>query len=150
MVNLFVYGTLKRGECRESMWPRQPSNIWVAYVRATLFDLGPYPAIRVEETEDAGATDELDWVRGEVWSFNENDLPETLSVLDEIEGTNQPGSYNLYDHVAVRCYDDIHCETFIGALAYQYSSSRNLRYSRRLHPHDGESFVYWSASTGRS
>ncbi len=51
-----------------------------------LFDLGPYPAMI------PGG----DRVLGEIWQFRDADLPETLRILDAIEGTNQPGEPNLY------------------------------------------------------
>ena len=158
ITELFVYGTLKRGECRESMWPRKPTQIREAFVRARLYDLGAYPAIRVDALsvdDDANVDEDLDWVAGEVWSFEADAIDETITALDEIEETNQPGTINLYDHVLVRAYDHPGSSGDNGgnestlALAYQYSDDRRLSHLRRLRPASGASFVGWSASRDR-
>jgi len=148
ITELFVYGTLKRGECRESMWPRKPLRIREAFIRARLYDLGPYPAIRVDVVEgDQEDDDALDWVGGELWSFERRDVPATLLVLDEIEATNQRGYRNLYDHVLVRAYDRPNSRKSRLALAYQYGSQSRLAHSRCLRPRGGDSFVIWSAGS---
>lgn len=158
ITELFVYGTLKRGECRESMWPRKPTRIREAFVRARLYDLGAYPAIRVDALsvdDDVNVDDDLDWVAGEVWSFEPAAIDETIAALDEIEETNQPRTINLYDHVLVRAYErpgSSGHESGNGstlALAYQYSDDRRLSHLRRLRPSSGDSFVGWSASRDR-
>jgi len=56
-----------------------------------LFDLGSYPALL------PGA----DRVLGEIWQFRAADMPETLCILDRIEGTDQPGEPNLYNRCIV-------------------------------------------------
>lgn len=86
MPQVFVYGTLCRGQCREECWPREPLSVAVGYVRGRLFDLGPYPAMLPGD----------DWVRGEYWTLREEDMPETLRVLDAIEGYAQSGEADLY------------------------------------------------------
>lgn len=73
---IFVYGTLQRGEQREKAWPCQALGVEWATIRATLYDLGPYPAIVPGPHR----------ILGELWSIAECDLPRTLSALDEIEG----------------------------------------------------------------
>lgn len=148
IVQLFVYGTLKRHECRGTMWPRKPQQVRVAYVQARLYDLGPYPSIRVDSIDETD--DDLDWVEGEVWTFDPNDLPETIATLDEIEETNQPGVFNLYDHVLVRAFERPGPSHSVLALAYQYSCEHRLRHSRRLRPRDGESSVAWTAASDDS
>ncbi len=82
---LFVYGTLKRGECRQERWPRPPVEVRAATLRAALYDLGPYPAIGTGE----------DLVAGELWFIAAEQMDETLRVLDEIEGFGQGGT-DLY------------------------------------------------------
>ncbi len=72
---IFVYGTLKRGEVRERMWPRGAVLIEEATARGRLFDLGSYPAL----------ADGDDVIRGELWHVREEDLPVTLDSLDAIE-----------------------------------------------------------------
>ena len=146
ITDLFVYGTLKRGECRESMWPRVPTHVRPGFIRGRLYDLGPYPAIRVEEF--AGEEDDLqdlDWVAGELWSFQVGDIAATIAVLDEIEQSNQRGYRNLYDQVLVRVHDRPRSRTSQLALAYQYSSPSRLDHSRRLRPGSGDTAVGWWA-----
>jgi gamma-glutamylcyclotransferase (GGCT)/AIG2-like uncharacterized protein YtfP len=150
---LFVYGTLKRGQCRGSMWPRKPQRIETAFIRARLYDLGLYPAIRVDglidDHEARGVEDGLDWVEGELWTFAREDIPATIAELDEIEETNQPGVCNLYDHVMVRAFDAPNSHHSELALVYQYSCDDRLAHSRRLRPADGESSVAWPAASGK-
>lgn len=73
---VFVYGTLKRGQCRGRCWPFPPTSVEPAWIEGALFDLGPYPALR----------EGTDRVLGEVWTIAEEHLAETLRELDEIEG----------------------------------------------------------------
>ena len=77
--HFFVYGTLMRGQCREKCWPHAPVCVEPALIRATLYDLGDYPAI----AEGPGL------VRGEVWELHREHMAETFRVLDEIEGFAQ-------------------------------------------------------------
>ena len=94
--SVFVYGTLKRNEERGDRWPRQPRRIVPARIRATLYDLGPYPAIV------PGA----DWVVGERWELAINDMPATLRLLDTIEGYRQDGpDGDLYLRKVIPCHD---------------------------------------------
>jgi gamma-glutamylcyclotransferase (GGCT)/AIG2-like uncharacterized protein YtfP len=95
--SVFVYGTLKRGQLRETKWPREPRAIEDALVRGQLYDLGPYPALAPPALGSAG-----DRIAGEVWSFHRADVAEVLRVLDQIEGYDQPGEANLYERSEVR------------------------------------------------
>ncbi len=90
-VAIFVYGTLKRGQCRERCWPHVADSVRVGWVRSTLFTRHDYPALRPGD----------DLVLGELWSFAAEQLPAVLDVLDAVEQTNQPGLENLYDRVIV-------------------------------------------------
>jgi gamma-glutamylcyclotransferase (GGCT)/AIG2-like uncharacterized protein YtfP len=108
---VFVYGTLKRGQCREKMWPRQPLAVEIALTLGQLYDLGPYPGL-VEGT---------DRVLGELWRFAADDMDETLRVLDRVEGfRNEPG--DLYRRVALECT----------TAAGEVISAHAYRYARRL------------------
>lgn len=89
--HVFVYGTLKRGQCREDLWPQAPAQVAPAWTLGSLFDLGPYPALL------AGS----DRVLGELWSYEPSQMAAVLEVLDRIEGTNQPGP-NEYDRLQVQ------------------------------------------------
>lgn len=153
ITDLFVYGTLKRGECRESLWPRKPAQICEAFILARMYDLRDYPAIRVDpgntwDERDAAAAgdDDLDWVAGELWSFDLPDVSATIAVLDEIEQTNQPGYRNLYDQVLVRAHDRPRSQRSRLAMVYQYSNAQRLDPSRRLTPRAGTDVVSWSAA----
>lgn len=90
--HVFVYGTLKRGQCREDLWPKVPVSVAPAWTWGSLFDLGPYPAL-------LGGSDR---VLGELWSFEPSEMATVLEVLDQIEGTNQPGLPNEYDRQQVQ------------------------------------------------
>ncbi len=87
--HFFVYGTLKRGQCREKCWPYKPQHVYPAWTPGRLFDLGEYPALLPGN----------DKVLGEVWQFRDDQANAVLAVLDEIEVTNQPGVANLYDRI---------------------------------------------------
>ena len=92
---VFVYGTLKQGQCRAPMWPATPREIVPAWVRGQLFGRSDYPALRKGN----------DRVRGELWRFSPEDMPRVLETLDEIEGTNQPGEPDLYHREQVEVFD---------------------------------------------
>ena len=122
--HVFVYGTLKRGQLREGMWPHQPLRVTVAETRGRLYDLGPYPALVTGE----------DRVGGEIWEFSPQHMSRTLSVLDEIEGY-AGGPDDLYERVVLHCTTE-GAET-LAAFSYLYARS-NLLTATRLRPdHDG-------------
>ncbi len=126
---IFVYGTLKRGQCRERSWPRQPLSVEPAWTLGRLYDLGPYPALVAGD----------DRVRGELWRFAAEDLPETLRVLDGIEGfRNQPG--DLYRRVVAECM------TKAGqvANAFTYRYARPLPASVRTIPPHVSGYCAWN------
>jgi len=160
-IPFFVYGTLKRGQCREALWPRPPQRIRTGFVRGWLFDLGSYPAMWCGECEpfetprDHSPADsasklavahpcdcDCDWIAGEIWSIETCDLDVTLKTLDEIEGTNQPGELNLYDQILVRAYSSPGSHDSVLALAYQYSRLSSLKETIRIRPR-AEIHVTW-------
>lgn len=90
-VNLFVYGTLKRGFCRDRFLDDQ-RFVKVAQAKPLyrLYDaFGSYPAL-VEESDGVS-------VAGEVWEVDE----ECLRVLDQVEGVSQ----ELYERRAIELID---------------------------------------------
>jgi gamma-glutamylcyclotransferase (GGCT)/AIG2-like uncharacterized protein YtfP len=93
--SVFVYGTLKRGQCRGAMWPVEPLNVSVVFTLGTLFDRHDYPAM----------TSGTDDVVGEKWDFRPEQMPRVLEVLDAIEGANQPRVPDLYRRVVVTTWD---------------------------------------------
>ena len=90
----FVYGTLCRGQCRERCWPCVPLEITPAWTFGTLYSRHDYPAMRPGN----------DRVRGECWRFSPEQMSQVREVLDQVEGTDQPGVANLYDRVVVEVY----------------------------------------------
>jgi len=124
----FVYGTLKRGECRQTLWPFPPLEIRTGYVRGRLYDLGEYPALWTgdcehdEDAETAVGETAWDWIEGEAWVFSDADMMTTIRKLDEIEQTDQPGFLNLYDRILVRVHDQAGFAGSELAYAYQYST----------------------------
>ncbi len=83
---IFVYGTLKRGFCRASCWPKRPLQVTDGFVRGTLLDLHDYPGLVPGDG----------WVRGEVWYIAEADWDTTIAVLDAVEGYRQTGEHDWY------------------------------------------------------
>jgi gamma-glutamylcyclotransferase (GGCT)/AIG2-like uncharacterized protein YtfP len=74
---VFVYGTLRRGGVR-AMSERFPSSefIGTAQIRGTLYDLGAFPGLLLNETNSL--------VLGEVYEVDD----ETLNRLDDIEASS--------------------------------------------------------------
>ncbi|MGI9441379.1 MAG: gamma-glutamylcyclotransferase family protein [Rubripirellula sp.] len=93
--SVFVYGTLKRGQCRGAMWPFEPLKVSVVFTHGKLFDRPDYPAM----------TSGTDDVVGEKWDFRPEQMPRVLEVLDAIEGANQQGVPDLYRRVVVTTWD---------------------------------------------
>lgn len=89
---VFAYGTLKRGQCRQRYWPRQPVRIVAATIRGRLYDLGPFPAL----------LEGSDVIEGELWQFAPGDMEQTLAVLDEVEQAAGEGRH-LYERRVVYC-----------------------------------------------
>lgn len=137
--NIFVYGTLKRGQCRESCWPEVPLQIRPAWVHGCLFDLGPYPALIHGQ----------DRIAGQLWSFRSDQIDLVRKALDRIEVTNQPGIPNEYDRIVVQaCLLDGQYES---AECYFFSDIRQLTQAYRpISPslsHKGETYVIWPKSS---
>jgi gamma-glutamylcyclotransferase (GGCT)/AIG2-like uncharacterized protein YtfP len=128
VAQVFVYGTLKRGECRERSWLRRPLAVEAAWTLGRLYDLGPYPAL-VEGT---------DRVLGELWRFVPEDMDETLRVLDGIEGfDDQP--HDFYRREVVECTT----EAGIVVSAFTYVYARPLPDGARLLTANASGFSVW-------
>ena len=153
VTNVFVYGTLKRGQCRETMWPRPPLSIRPGFVRGWLFDLGLYPAMwcgGCHELENDGPENDpcqCDWIEGEVWTLAKEDMSITIEELDKIEETNQPQTCNQYDQILVRVYESPNQTASpspsLLALTYQCSDTNNLPTTNRNHPIGTSRTVAW-------
>ena len=74
---VFVYGSLRSGSAR-SMSLRFPESKFIAdaKVKGSLYDLGPYPGLQLNESDS--------WVIGEVYEVDE----ELLQRLDEFESSS--------------------------------------------------------------
>ncbi len=92
--HFFVYGTLKRGQCREGCWPEIPVAIEAALTLGSLYDTGPYPALFAGH----------DWVLGELWTFPQSSFATVANVLDAIEEYDPNGSDNLYVRSIAPCW----------------------------------------------
>ncbi|MDA7864931.1 gamma-glutamylcyclotransferase [bacterium] len=154
---IFVYGTLKRGQCRGAMWPVQPVSVFPVFTHGTLFDRHDYPAM----------TSGTDCVAGERWDFHSDQMPRVLEVLDAIEGANQPGFPDLYRRVVVttwelsenrgRSGDSVRCsDAGNSTIAYTYHYAREPSddgFTRVLVDQDAEDpasqCVCWPTSSNR-
>ncbi len=131
-VHFFVYGTLKRGECREICWPCKPTTVEQAWVYGELYDAGSYPAL----------VSGHDRVLGELWTFPESRFREIVRVLDEVEEYHPESAHNLYNR------ERIDCETLSGrrelAYTYLYARLHDLpRFPRLARDTEGSEFVQW-------
>lgn len=95
-VSFFVYGTLKRDECRGSCWPVAPISIEAATMLGRLYDLGPYPAMTPGEN----------LIAGECWTYAARDEEAVLAALDMIEGYTGSPDHDLYTRVQRPCQLD--------------------------------------------
>ena len=134
-VNFFVYGTLKRGECRQHRWPRSPLVVEEAWVHGELYDTGSYPALLPG----------CDKVLGELWSFSSTDFEPIVKVLDEIEEYRPGEPYNLYNR------EIVDCETLSGrrttAYTYLYARLHDLPTFKRLASTSGHAeFAQWRSA----
>lgn len=116
----FVYGTLKRGEIRESMWPRPAAHVEPATTCGRLFDLGPYPALLDGDGE----------IAGELWHVSPADFRVTLATLDRIE------CYGV-DEVDLYVRRIVTCRTQSGlrrAYAYFLADARSVEHLAEVRP----------------
>ncbi len=128
---IFVYGTLKRGERRESNWPHLPERIEPATVPGELHDFGPYP----------GLTPGQHTVLGELWFIASDHMHRTLQVLDAIEDYNGRED-DLYDRVTIT---STVLSTNHQLKAHTYLFKQPLpEESQRIRP-DEQGLVVWAA-----
>ncbi len=95
ILSFFVYGTLKRGQCREQRWPAKPLSICPAWTKGQLYSRHDYPAMIVGD----------DRVIGELWTFARADIDRVVKVIDAVEGANQAGQVDLYRRVSSPIFD---------------------------------------------
>ena len=83
---VFVYGTLKRGQCRENLWPAKPLSVRQASVAGELYDRDDYPAMKRGD----------DRILGEIWEFDSSTIQRVVETLDQIECTQGNSPDDLY------------------------------------------------------
>ena len=128
---IFVYGTLQRGQLREHCWPHKPVSVTEAFVLACLYDLGEYPAITVGG----------DRVAGEVWTIRESDAPETLAMLDQIEGySGRPE--DLYERCSVTA-KLLRTGQEVDVFTYFFARGELLEECRRVCPSSVDGLCRW-------
>ncbi|TWU08563.1 gamma-glutamylcyclotransferase family protein [Stieleria varia] len=129
--HFFVYGTLKRGQCRERMWPAAPLRIAPAWTLGHLYGRDDYPAM----------TTGTDRVLGECWTYESSDVEAVFKTLDEIEGTEGNSPTDLYHRheIQIHLLDD---ETRLFAQAYFYVKPPETDGFQRIQP-DANHHVVW-------
>lgn len=139
-IHFFVYGTLKRGQCRENCWPTPPLDVKVAWTFGKLYDLGPYPALLADDPPTA------DRVLGQLWTFRQMDYSMITHKLDQIEGTNQGNAPNEYDRVGLTV-TILESGEPVQAQGYVYAVAERLRQvARRVSAtlqFDRQPYVVW-------
>lgn len=136
---IFVYGTLKRGQCREDCWPRPPLSVQPAFVRGRLLCLGPFP----------GLVEGGQWVRGEAWKIAHHDLAETIQTLDQIEGFQQPREANQYERIEIDLFARLGGPAIGRAITYRLADSRLRHRGRHVEANSGPSgdaYAEWFAA----
>lgn len=131
--SFFAYGTLKRGECRESLWPAEPEAVRPAVIHGTLLGRADYPALLPGH----------DFVAGQLWTFLAADLPMVMTALDHIEGTNGNVEMDLYHRHTVEVMD-LAGNPIGQAYAYFYNRDVIQDGFQLISPKNG--FCQWTAN----
>ena len=129
---VFVYGTLQRGQIRGSRWPASPVAVHRAWTLGLLFDRTDYPAMLPG----------TDRVAGELWQFAPADMPDVLRTLDRIEGAGQPGEPDLYRRVTVAVFS-LQNDPLGDAFTYLYARSPIEDGFIRLSPAEPGRAIRW-------
>jgi gamma-glutamylcyclotransferase (GGCT)/AIG2-like uncharacterized protein YtfP len=83
LTSFFVYGTLMRGESRHGAFASSSVEcMLLSKAFGSLFDCGPYPAMRLDPEADAGHA----IVHGDFIRVSDTALPGLVERLDDIEG----------------------------------------------------------------
>ena len=130
--SVFVYGTLKRGQCRAACWPREPLSVCEAWTWACLYGRSDYPAMTAGRNR----------VLGELWKFPADRMAEVLAKIDQVEGTNQPGQEDLYVRVAIKTWSR-EGQPKDDAFAYRYATDPLADGFALLQPEGPDEWVRW-------
>ncbi|MCA1031176.1 gamma-glutamylcyclotransferase [Bacillus timonensis] len=94
MINVFVYGTLRKGEGNHRLLEGATCMAEQAWAIGTLYDTGyGYPAMKSAKNSR---------VYGELYSITES----TLAALDQLEGFTAGGTHNLYERIQQTVHTD--------------------------------------------
>jgi gamma-glutamylcyclotransferase (GGCT)/AIG2-like uncharacterized protein YtfP len=130
--SIFVYGTLKRGQCRARFWPVEPLSVCEAWTLGTLYDRSDYPAMTAGEH----------CVLGELWRFSPREMPGVLKRIDQVEGTNQPGHQDWYLRVTVATWSP-DGRPLEDAFVYYYANDPVADGFALVQPKEPGSWVSW-------
>ncbi|MCA9133529.1 MAG: gamma-glutamylcyclotransferase [Planctomycetales bacterium] len=136
LAHVFVYGTLKTGQCREKCWPHLPHQVQAAWTLGELYDLGAYPALVPGE----------DRIWGQVWSFPVAQIAGVLEVLDRVEGARPEDHPQEYHRLQTRV--NLADGGTLTASIYHYAAAARLERCRRCLPQlhmAGQVYVVWPA-----
>lgn len=103
MTHIFVYGTLRRGECNHRLLEHMTPVAWLARTVGVLFDTGyGYPTMLPKRVQG----DHGKWleVQGELYNVDEDTL-QRLDRLEDFWGSGDPR--NLYERVLVEVETDL-------------------------------------------
>lgn len=120
-MKIFIYGTLKRGECRAGLLRDQRFlGVVRTAARYRLYDTGSYPVL-VEVDAAGGEAGEGRPIEGELWQVDD----ECLAKLDEVEcvpDLYQRGAIELQvsSRAGVGSEEDV---SVVGAQAYFFQGS---------------------------
>ncbi len=131
VMGVFVYGTLKRGQCRERCWRIDPKSVIAAWTRGSLHTRSDYPALVAGD----------DKVLGELWFYDAKELAQVLKVLDEVEQTNQPGLDDLYHRVVVDAFT-LAGDPLGSVFTYHYAMNLLADGFKKIEPR-GREYVQW-------
>lgn len=116
---IFVYGTLKTGECRETVFKdylKKGFEVIPASIKGDLYNLGPFPAILHGDNT----------IHGEIIiPIDSNEMENIIRVLDRIEGYYGEGHNNLYNREVVLA--DMSEKTQIEAITYFFADEEQLK-----------------------
>ena len=121
VLSVFVYGTLQRGHRRVSCWPSIPVRVEPATTRGALYDVGPYPALVLGD----------DRIAGELWTLAPDDVRQTLTALDRVEGCRFRDD-DLYRRHVVICTTESMTQT--RAYTYLWRNGDSLPRAARIRP----------------
>ena len=98
--SMFVYGTLRKQECREHEMRKISRESKDITIRAKMYDIGAFPAITLEDGT----------VHGEIHKIKAE--PHSFDVLDCIENFNRYDESSLYHRILINS-DEGMCWTYV-------------------------------------